>query len=154
MTNYEVWKKNRSGNLNSSQTLLTRKLLPTISYCFEKCFWSYFVVFFFSHNLYLIYFCSAARTPRLLRSRVGTPNSIPDSPCSWEGRKNGIASQQISRGSIRPPRVPAVTNGYESDDSFRIDKLSHGVMMQDVSNIKSMLLKLKRVLHEVSSTTT
>lgn len=51
---------------------------------------------------------------------------------------------------MRPPRVPAVSNGYESDDSLRIDKLSHGVMMQDVANIKSMLLKLKRVLHEVS----
>ncbi|KAF5300351.1 hypothetical protein FQR65_LT09181 [Abscondita terminalis] len=85
---------------------------------------------------------------RILRSRASTPNSIPDSPQSLENRVNS-RTQSVSRSPMRPPR-PALSSpaGYDSDDSIKIDRSSHGAMVQDIVQMKTMLIKLKRVLNE------
>lgn len=93
-----------------------------------------------------------ARSSRLLRSRASTPSSIPDSPCSLDSRINSKTGHSVTRSPMRPPR-PSIGSpaGYESDDSIKIDRASHGAMVQDIVQMKTMLLKLKRVLNEVSS---
>ncbi|KAF5286895.1 hypothetical protein FQA39_LY00428 [Lamprigera yunnana] len=88
-------------------------------------------------------------TSRILRSRASTPSSIPDSPHSIENRINSRTSHAVSRSPLRPPR-PALNSpvGYESDDSIKIDRSSHGAMVQDVVQMKTLLITLKRVLNE------
>lgn len=92
------------------------------------------------------------RTQRLLRSRNSTPNSVPDSPRSLDSRLNNAKQRpSLNNSPLRPPRGSAVSSaGYESDDSIKFERSNHIAMAQDVMSIKTMLLKLKRVLHEVS----
>ncbi|XP_031332128.1 uncharacterized protein LOC116162620 isoform X4 [Photinus pyralis] len=92
---------------------------------------------------------STARSARLLRSRASTPNSISDSPHSVENRVNSRTSHSVTRSPMRLPR-PSVNSpaGYDSDDSIKIDRSSHGAMVQDIVQMKTMLFKLKRVLNE------
>ncbi|KAK5650938.1 hypothetical protein RI129_001967 [Pyrocoelia pectoralis] len=94
---------------------------------------------------------STARSTRLLRSRASTPNSISDSPHSLDNnnRASSRTSHSVTRSPMRPPR-PSVNSpaGYDSDDSIKIDRSSHGAMVQDIVQMKTMLFKLKRVLNE------
>ncbi|XP_017778420.1 PREDICTED: uncharacterized protein LOC108564041 isoform X3 [Nicrophorus vespilloides] len=83
----------------------------------------------------------SSRPTRLLRSRAATPGSHPDSP------------RDVIRGKSSPLRLSSRsstgTGGYDSDDSaIRVDRAQHSAMQQDVMGIKTMLLKLKRVLNE------
>lgn len=89
-----------------------------------------------------------SHTSRILRSRASTPSSIPDSPHSLENRVNS-RTHSVSRSPMRPPR-PGLSSpaGYDSDDSIKIDRSSHGAMVQDIVQMKTMLFKLKRVLNE------
>lgn len=95
------------------------------------------------------------RTSRLLRSRNSTPSSsIPDSPRSLDSRINVRARPSMSTNSplnrstmIRGSGTSSA--GYESDDSLKFERSNHLAMAQDVMSIKTMLLKLKRILHEV-----
>lgn len=90
------------------------------------------------------------RSTRLLRSRASTPNSVPDSPSSLDSRINSKASHSLTRSPMRPPRPPIGSSaGYESDDSIKIDRSNHSAMVQDIVQMKTMLIKLKRVLNEV-----
>lgn len=80
------------------------------------------------------------RTSRLLSSRSST-----DSPRSLDGAKK---SQIFS--PLRPSRniqSPSLDSGDEG--SIRIERGTYGYMFQDIVSIKTMLLKLKRVLQEV-----
>lgn len=95
---------------------------------------------------------SVSRTSRFLRSRGGTPNSNPDSPRSIEGGRVNIRSRSsVSQSPLRLSRVTLAssTGGYDSDDSIKLDRTCHSAMVQEVMGMKTMLLKLKRVLHEV-----
>lgn len=95
---------------------------------------------------------SMMRTSRLLRSRNSTPSSsVPDSPRSLDSRINVRARPSLMMNH-RPSVVRgsgASSAGYESDDSLKFERSNHLAMAQDVMSIKTMLLKLKRVLHEV-----
>lgn len=87
--------------------------------------------------------------PRLLRSRAGTPNSVPDSPRSLESRTARI-SRPTTNNSPGKSRISHLNStGYDSDDSVRLDRVNHTAMKQDIMSIKTMLLKLRRVLNEV-----
>lgn len=85
------------------------------------------------------------RTNNFLRSRTTTPSSVPDSP-----RSTGLRGGAAGAGSPLL-RSAKTTHGspiaYDSDDSLRV---SQGSMVNDIVGIKTMLLKLKRVLQEVS----
>ncbi|XP_023715124.1 uncharacterized threonine-rich GPI-anchored glycoprotein PJ4664.02 isoform X4 [Cryptotermes secundus] len=75
---------------------------------------------------------------RVLRSRTG---STPDSPRSLDPKA------RVAGSPLRPPRQ--VTPGSETEDSsLRLDRGTYQYMYQDIVNIKTMLLKLKRVLQE------
>lgn len=93
-------------------------------------------------------FFSVVRTNNFLRSQTTTPNSVPDSP-----RSTGRTGLRGSLTNTNSPllRSARTTHGspaaYDSDDSMRI---SQGSMVNDIVGIKTMLLKLKRVLQEVS----
>ncbi|XP_022919571.2 uncharacterized protein [Onthophagus taurus] len=92
------------------------------------------------------------RTSRLLRSRGGTP----DSSRSLETRSNSSKTRNSFTENpltLQPSRmaIDSPLTGYESDDSIRIERSSHNVMVQEVMGMKTMLLKLKRVLHEAES---
>lgn len=98
------------------------------------------------------------RTSRLLRSRNSTPSSsVPDSPRSLDSRINVRARPALAGSGSSPlgGRAAAMRGsatssaGYESDDSLKFERSNHLAMAQDVMSIKTMLLKLKRVLHEV-----
>lgn len=98
------------------------------------------------------------RTSRLLRSRNSTPSSsVPDSPRSLDSRINvrARASLMTTNSPLNRPTTTMMRGsgtssaGYESDDSLRFERSNHLAMAQDVMSIKTMLLKLKRVLHEV-----
>lgn len=82
---------------------------------------------------------SSGRTSRLLRSRSGT-----DSPRSIDS----VRSRQVS-SPLRPARnvqSPSLDSGDES--SIRVERATYQHMFQDIVSIKTMLLKLKRVLQE------
>lgn len=100
------------------------------------------------HNIR--FFCSNASKTRLLWSRTGTPNSIPDSPKSVDSRSTARSRHSVSSSPLRLSKVP-LSAGYDSDDSIRLDRANHSAMKQDIMSIKTMLLKLRRVLNEVFS---
>lgn len=78
---------------------------------------------------------------RVLRSRTG---STPDSPRSLDPKA------RVAGSPLRPPRQ--VTSGSETEDSsLRLDRGTYQYMYQDIVNIKTMLLKLKRVLQEAET---
>ncbi|CAH0553042.1 unnamed protein product [Brassicogethes aeneus] len=91
---------------------------------------------------------NATRT-RLLRSRASTPSSVPDSPRSLDGRATS-RTRTLATGSPAKTRIGQLTSaaGYDSDDSVRLDRANHTAMKQDIISIKTMLLKLRRVLNE------
>ncbi|XP_077297246.1 uncharacterized protein LOC143918981 isoform X3 [Arctopsyche grandis] len=73
------------------------------------------------------------RTGRLLsRSRAGTP----ESPLLADGSR---------ASSVTAPSAPG---GGTPDDAMRLERATHGSMLHDIVTIKTMLLKLKRVLQE------
>ncbi|XP_048512607.1 putative uncharacterized protein DDB_G0277255 isoform X2 [Athalia rosae] len=81
----------------------------------------------------------SGRTSRLLRSRSGT-----DSPRSLDS----VRTRQVS-SPLRPPRniqSPSLDSGDEG--SLRLERGTYQYMFQDIVSIKTMLLKLKRVLQE------
>ncbi|XP_019868251.2 uncharacterized protein LOC109597056 isoform X3 [Aethina tumida] len=99
---------------------------------------------------------NATRT-RLLRSRASTPSSVPESPRSLEGGRGAAGATNRSRSlATSTPVKPRLTShhlssstaGYDSDDSVRLDRANHTAMKQDIIGIKTMLLKLRRVLNE------
>ncbi|XP_044258747.1 uncharacterized protein LOC123007486 isoform X2 [Tribolium madens] len=89
---------------------------------------------------------SNASKTRLLWSRTGTPNSIPDSPKSVDSRSTARSRHSVTSSPLRLSRIPL--SGYDSDDSIRLDRANHSAMKQDIMSIKTMLLKLRRVLNE------
>ncbi|KAJ8919217.1 hypothetical protein NQ315_012205 [Exocentrus adspersus] len=89
-----------------------------------------------------------ASRSRLLRSRTGTPNSIPDSPRSLDGRTARLSRPSAASSPIKPRINHLSSTGYDSDDSIRLDRANHTAMKQDIISIKTMLLKLRRVLNE------
>ncbi|XP_018579087.1 uncharacterized protein LOC108917117 isoform X3 [Anoplophora glabripennis] len=91
--------------------------------------------------------CNTSR-PRLLRSRTGTPNSVPDSPRSLDGRTARLSRPSAASSPIKPRINHLSSTGYDSDDSIRLDRANHTAMKQDIISIKTMLLKLRRVLNE------
>ncbi|XP_044726833.1 uncharacterized protein LOC123290639 isoform X2 [Chrysoperla carnea] len=110
---------------------------------------------------------SGSRLQQTLRCRAGGAeqiNNVPDSPRSLDGGGGGSRSRitSTSSASHSPLRLSrrymptsSPTSGgqlsstaYDSDDSIRLDRSTHGSMMQDIVGMKTMLLKLKRVLQE------
>ncbi|KAJ8944717.1 hypothetical protein NQ318_007930 [Aromia moschata] len=85
---------------------------------------------------------------RLLRSRNSTPNSVPDSPRSLESRTTRASRPSATSSPIKPRLNHLPSAGYDSDDSIRLDRANHTAMKQDIISIKTMLLKLRRVLNE------
>ncbi|XP_029668567.1 homeobox protein prospero isoform X3 [Formica exsecta] len=82
------------------------------------------------------------RMSRLLRSRSGTesPRSL-DNMCNRQ-----VSSPMRTSGSVSSS---CVDSGDES--SLRIDRGTYQYMFQDIVSIKTMLLKLKRVLQEAET---
>ncbi|XP_011068455.1 PREDICTED: uncharacterized protein LOC105154549 isoform X2 [Acromyrmex echinatior] len=79
------------------------------------------------------------RMSRLLRSRSGT-----ESPRSLDNMRNRqVSSPMRTSGSVSSS---CVDSGDEA--SLRIDRGTYQYMFQDIVSIKTMLLKLKRVLQE------
>jgi hypothetical protein len=98
--------------------------------------------------LFLI--CSnASKTSRLLWSRTGTPSSIPDSPKSVDGKSATRSRHSVTSSPLRLTKAVPLSAGYESDDSIRLDRANHSAMKQEIMSMKTMLLKLRRVLNEV-----
>ncbi|KYB29199.1 hypothetical protein TcasGA2_TC000995 [Tribolium castaneum] len=89
---------------------------------------------------------SNASKTRLLWSRTGTPNSIPDSPKSVDSRSTARSRHSVTSSPLRLSRIPL--SGYDSDDSVRLDRANYSAMKQDLMSVKTMLLKLRRVLNE------
>lgn len=85
--------------------------------------------------------CCRMGSGKLLKSRGGSGNSTPGSPRSVDMVSKGISSPM--RSTSRPSTA--------DDDSVKIDKISYQHMFQDIVSIKTMLLKLKRVLSEVKN---
>lgn len=89
---------------------------------------------------------NGVRATRLLRTRVGSSGSGGDSPRSLDTprMRSGLSSP------LRPSRQATSSPGDDlSDDSgIRLDKGMYQNMFQDVINIKTLLLRLKRVLQE------
>ncbi|XP_069685417.1 uncharacterized protein [Periplaneta americana] len=81
---------------------------------------------------------SGRPTTRVLRSRTG---STPDSPRSLDTKA------RLTGSPLRPPRQ-ATPSSETEDGSLRLDRGTYQYMYQDIVNIKTMLLKLKRVLQE------
>ncbi|PSN29769.1 hypothetical protein C0J52_26939 [Blattella germanica] len=84
---------------------------------------------------------SGRPSTRVLRSRTG---STPDSPRSLDPKA------RLSGSPLRPPRQ-ATPNSETEDSSLRLDRGTYQYMYQDIVNIKTMLLKLKRVLQEAET---
>lgn len=99
------------------------------------------ILFFYSSN--------ASKTTRLLWSRTGTPNSVPDSPKSVDSKSTARSRHSVTSSPLRLSKGVPLSAGYDSDDSIRLDRASHSAMKQDIMSIKTMLLKLRRVLNEV-----
>ncbi|XP_020282955.1 uncharacterized protein LOC109854357 isoform X3 [Pseudomyrmex gracilis] len=79
------------------------------------------------------------RMSRLLRSRSGT-----ESPRSLDNMRNRqVSSPMRTSGNASSP---CIDSGDEA--SLRIDRGTYQYMFQDIVSIKTMLLKLKRVLQE------
>nr|CAD7264507.1 unnamed protein product [Timema shepardi] len=78
------------------------------------------------------------RPARALRSR--TCSSASDSPHSLDSKTRSLGSP------LRPPRQ--VQASECEDGSIRLDRGTYQYMFQDIVSIKTMLLKLKRVLQE------
>ncbi|XP_015840788.2 uncharacterized protein LOC100141942 isoform X1 [Tribolium castaneum] len=89
---------------------------------------------------------SNASKTRLLWSRTGTPNSIPDSPKSVDSRSTARSRHSVTSSPLRLSRIPL--SGYDSDESVRLDRANYSAMKQDLMSVKTMLLKLRRVLNE------
>ncbi|KAG5874656.1 hypothetical protein JTB14_006509 [Gonioctena quinquepunctata] len=91
---------------------------------------------------------------RLLSARACTPNSssliASDSPRSLDGRATRLSRPSATSSPIRHSRVTNLSSatGYDSDDSLRLDRANHKAIKQDIVSIKTMLLKLRRVLNE------
>ncbi|KAK9891776.1 hypothetical protein WA026_016574 [Henosepilachna vigintioctopunctata] len=84
--------------------------------------------------------------PRFLRSRTGTPNTASDSPSSLDGRHR---SRPSTTNSPLRRVAHASSLGYESDDSVvKLDRATHAFIKNDIISVKTMLLKLRRVLNE------
>ncbi|XP_039302467.1 uncharacterized protein LOC105205408 isoform X5 [Solenopsis invicta] len=82
------------------------------------------------------------RMSRLLRSRSGT-----ESPRSLDNMRNRqVSSPMRTSGSVSSS---CVDSGDEA--SLRIDRGTYQYMFQDIVSIKTMLLKLKRVLQETET---
>ncbi|XP_036149602.1 uncharacterized protein LOC105837460 isoform X2 [Monomorium pharaonis] len=82
------------------------------------------------------------RMSRLLRSRSGT-----ESPRSLDNTRNRqVSSPMRTSGSVSSS---CVDSGDEA--SLRIDRGTYQYMFQDIVSIKTMLLKLKRVLQETET---
>lgn len=123
-----------------------------------KCYYElcriYCLIFFHITDIFvfLSYFFpifSHTPRPRLLRSRAGTPNSVPDSPRSLESRTARISRPTTTNSPVKSRISHLNSTGYDSDDSVRLDRVNHTAMKQDIMSIKTMLLKLRRVLNEV-----
>lgn len=84
---------------------------------------------------------SGRPTTRILRSRTG---STPDSPRSLDTKT------RLTSSPLRPPRQ-ATPSSEAEDGSLRLDRGTYQYMYQDIVNIKTMLLKLKRVLQEAET---
>ncbi|XP_063926098.1 serine-rich adhesin for platelets isoform X3 [Zophobas morio] len=91
---------------------------------------------------------NASKTTRLLWSRTGTPNSVPDSPKSVDSKSTARSRHSVTSSPLRLSKGVPLSAGYDSDDSIRLDRASHSAMKQDIMSIKTMLLKLRRVLNE------
>nr|CAD7447001.1 unnamed protein product [Timema bartmani] len=81
------------------------------------------------------------RPTRALRSR--TCSSASDSPHSLDSKPRSLGSP------LRPPRQ--VQASECEDGSIRLDRGTYQYMFQDIVSIKTMLLKLKRVLQEAET---
>ncbi|XP_063238007.1 uncharacterized protein LOC134539712 isoform X2 [Bacillus rossius redtenbacheri] len=79
--------------------------------------------------------------PSILRSR---PGSTPDSPRSLDSASRPVRS---------PLRLPRQLNGPSDadDSSVRLDRGTYQYMFQDIVSIKTMLLKLNRILQEADT---
>ncbi|XP_012285930.1 uncharacterized protein LOC105702722 isoform X2 [Orussus abietinus] len=85
---------------------------------------------------------NGGRTSRLLRSRSGM-----ESPRTLDS----VRTRQVS-SPLRPPRniqSPSLDSGDEG--SVRVERGTYQHMFQDIVSIKTMLLKLKRVLQEAET---
>jgi hypothetical protein len=91
---------------------------------------------------------NASKTSRLLWSRTGTPSSIPDSPKSVDGKSAARSRHSVTSSPLRLTKAVPLSAGYESDDSIRLDRANHSAMKQEIMSMKTMLLKLRRVLNE------
>ena len=73
-------------------------------------------------------------------------------PASFPGpRSDGTATADVGHGVttiLKPPRQGSVY--ADDDDMVTIDGFTYRHLVQDVTNFKTMLLKLKRVIQEVS----
>ncbi|XP_074034066.1 uncharacterized protein isoform X4 [Leptinotarsa decemlineata] len=93
---------------------------------------------------------------RLLSARTSTPNSssMADSPRSLESRLTRVGRPSATSSPVRHSRVSNLSSvaaaGYDSDDSIRLDRTNHKAIKQDIVSIKTMLLKLRRVLNETA----
>ncbi|KAK2576942.1 hypothetical protein KPH14_005558 [Odynerus spinipes] len=79
------------------------------------------------------------RNSRLLRSRSGA-----ESPRSLDS----VRSRQIPSPLRTPRSIPSPSFDTSDDASIRIDRATFQYMFQDIVSLKTMLLKLKRVLQE------
>ncbi|RLU16962.1 hypothetical protein DMN91_011031 [Ooceraea biroi] len=85
------------------------------------------------------------RMSRLFRSRSGT-----ESPRSLDNMRNRqVSSPMRSSGNVSRISSPCVDSGDEA--SLRIDRGTYQYMFQDIVSIKTMLLKLKRILQETET---
>lgn len=80
------------------------------------------------------------RNSRLLRSRSGA-----ESPRSLDS----VRSRQIPSPLRTPRSIPSPSFDSSDDTTIRIDRATFQYMFQDIVSLKTMLLKLKRVLQEV-----
>ncbi|XP_035740412.1 putative mediator of RNA polymerase II transcription subunit 26 isoform X2 [Vespa mandarinia] len=79
------------------------------------------------------------RNSRLLRSRSGA-----ESPRSLDS----VRSRQIPSPLRTPRSIPSPSFDTSDDTTIRIDRATFQYMFQDIVSLKTMLLKLKRVLQE------
>ncbi|XP_015188874.1 PREDICTED: homeobox protein prospero isoform X2 [Polistes dominula] len=79
------------------------------------------------------------RNSRLLRNRSGA-----ESPRSLDS----VRSRQIPSPLRTPRSIPSPSFDSSDDTTIRIDRATFQYMFQDIVSLKTMLLKLKRVLQE------
>ncbi|CAG9863191.1 unnamed protein product [Phyllotreta striolata] len=91
---------------------------------------------------------SSTSRSRLLSSRVSTPNSTVDSPKSLAR----FSRPSAANSPVRHGRLANLSSacGYDSDESIRLDRASHTAITQDIVGIKTLLLKLRRILNETA----